>query len=296
MSHLLYRRSVAMIIVGSALLSLLGIGMRIMDEPDSARIIFYRSVSQCVFLVFVVMSMHRSNTIAQFVEMGRKGVLAACLIGAAGLFMITSFAHTTVANAVFIMSLAPLSSALLGRLFLGERVLKRTWLAIAIAVIGIAVIFGEGLSSGGQFGMFLALFMVLCYSCSIVTIRSQASSGSPANIVAVCALSAFILSLAVIPFIDNFALTSRDLIICVLLGVVQIGLGMLLVTTAAQYLPVAQVSLLALLEVILSPIWVWLGVGEEPSAYTLLGGSIVLIGVIMQALSSVQRRAPYSLY
>jgi len=59
MSSALYRRSVAMII-GDVLLSLLGIGMRIMDEPDNLKIIFYRPIAQCLFLTLVLMLTHRS--------------------------------------------------------------------------------------------------------------------------------------------------------------------------------------------------------------------------------------------
>jgi len=128
--------------------------------------------------------------------------------------------------------------------------------------------------------------MMFCYSSAIVTIRSQVSpSGGNhgANIVAVCALNAFILMLAVAPFVPDFALSTKDLLICLFLGVFQIGLGMVLVTVSSQYVPAAQVSLLALLEVILSPIWVWIGVGEVPTTYALVGGAIVLCGVILQA-------------
>lgn len=280
-----------MIIVGGVLMSLLGIGMRVMDDPESFRILFYRSLAQCLFLCCVVVYMHGRNSVAQFTSMGSKGLLAACLIASAGLFMVTSLANTTVANAVFIISLAPLCSAFLGMLFLNERVSRRTWLAMSIALIGIALIFGDGLSSGGLFGMFLAFMMMFCYSSAIITIRSQVNSGSrgdvngAANIVAVCALNAFILMLAVSPFVPDFALSTKDLLICLFLGVFQIGLGMVLVTVSSQYVPAAQVSLLALLEVILSPIWVWIGVGEVPSTYALVGGAIVLCGVILQALN-----------
>jgi drug/metabolite transporter (DMT)-like permease len=283
-----------MVIIGGVLLSLLGIGVRIMEQPDSLRIVFYRAVAQCIFLTLVVCVMHRGNTLAQFTGMGRKGFFAACLIAAAGLFMVTSITYTTVANAVFIISLAPLCSALLGRMFLGEQVLARTWVAIAIAFVGIVIIFGDGLSTGGLFGMFLAFLMMFCYSSSIVVIRSQSGSTTPANIVAVCALNAFILSIAVSPFVGDLSISTHDLLICIFLGVVQIGLGMVLIIVSAQYLPAAQVSLLALLEVILSPIWVWIWVGEEPSFYTLLGGTIVLIGVILQALTSVDHETQAS--
>lgn len=279
-----YRSSVLMIIVGGALLSLLGIGMRLMDNPISLQILFYRSITQFLFLATVVLVMHRNDFVAQFTQMGSKGFLTSVLLAAAGVFMVTSLAHTTVANAVFIISLAPICSALLGKVFLNEMVSQRTWLAMSIALIGIVIIFSDGISNGGIFGMFLALMMMLCYSCSIITIRSQTG----ANTIAVCALYALILTVCVFPLVGDFSISNKDLFICIGLGVVQIGLGMLLIVFGAQYVPAAQVSILGLTEVILSPIWVWVFAGEVPTVYSLMGGAIVLFGVVLQATARRQ--------
>ena len=282
--HPLYRRSVFLIILGGCCLSLLGIGMRIMDNADVLQIAFYRSLSQGLFLSFVLFYLNGSNSLNDVASMGARGVIISCLIAAAGLFMILSIKHTSVANAVFIVSLAPLTSAILGRVFLQEAVSLRTWLAIFIAIVGVALIFGDGLSGGGLLGMFFALLMMLFYSSSIVTTRSQ----NQANMIAVCALSGFILAASVYPFIDTLQLSVKDLVICVGLGAIQIGLGLVLVMTGAQYVPAAQVSLLALMEVVLSPIWVWVGVGETPSLLSLVGGTVVIVGVVIQTLDTAK--------
>jgi len=286
MSKGLYRRSVIMIMLGGALLSLLGIGMRLMDNPQSLQIIFYRGITQAIFLGILLFFFNSGAMLKPFREMGGKGFLASCFIAIAGFFMVTALMYTNVASAVFIISLAPLASALLGRIFLGELVASRTWLAIAIAVAGIAIIFGDGVMSGGLFGMFLAGMMMLSYSMSIITIRSQSKLKPQADTMAVCALSAILLATGVFPFIDTLQISPHDLAICIGLGVVQMGIGMILIIYGAQHVPAAQVSLLALLEVVLSPIWVWIGVGETPTIFTLVGGVIVLIGVGLQALAS----------
>ena len=91
---------------------------------------------------------------------------------------------------------------------------------------------------------------------------------------------------------ESFALTQKDLIICLGLGVFQVGAGTALVMAGAQYVPAAQVSILALLEVVLSPIWVWIFVKEVPSLTTLIGGVVVLIGVIYQALGARDKHRP----
>ncbi len=279
-----------MIIVGGALLSLLGIGVRVMDAATSYQIIFYRSLFSAGFLLLVLFIRDFPKGAKTIRDIGSKGWLAAGFLSVASLFMILSLAFTSVANAVFIVSLAPLSSAVLGRIVLQEMVSKRTWLAIGIAVIGIAIIFADGLSTGGLLGMFFAFLMMFFYSSSLVTIRSQRG----ADMLAVCAMSGCLLALGIAPFVESFAISTKDLILCAALGVVQIGLGMVLITSGAQYVPTAQVSLLALLEVVLSPVWVWVGVGEVPTIYSLVGGAIVLVGVVMQALASQPESAATS--
>jgi drug/metabolite transporter (DMT)-like permease len=68
-----------------------------------------------------------------------------------------------------------------------------------------------------------------------------------------------------------------------LFGAGQIGLGLILLTIGARLIPAAQVALISLLEVVLGPLWVWLAVGEQPGAATLIGGTIVVVAVVLQA-------------
>ena len=99
---------------------------------------------------------------------------------------------------------------------------------MGIALIGIAIIFADGLSTGGLLGMMFAFLMMLLYSSTLVTIRSQSS----ADMLTVCALSGAVLAIGIAPFVESFNLSTRDLALCAGLGVVQISLGMVLITTA----------------------------------------------------------------
>ena len=280
-----YQRSVLFIIIGGACLSFLGIGVRLMDQATSFQIIFYRGFTQAVFFTVIIFIRNASLKLNFLSQASPKTFVISSLLGFAGLFMVLAVQHTTVANAVFIISLAPLTSALLGKLFLSEMVSKITWVSIGIAIIGVSIIFADGYTAGGGLlGMFFALLMMLFYSSSLVTVRSQKG----ADMFVICALSGAFLALGIFPFINDFSISNHDLALCAFLGVGQVGLGLLLITIGAEHVPTAQVSLLALLEVVLSPVWVWIGVGEVPSLLSLLGGGIVLIGVILQTLQSSQ--------
>ena len=67
------------------------------------------------------------------------------------------------------------------------------------------------------------------------------------------------------------------------MGIVQIGCGLVAFTAGSRHLPAADLALLAQTEVVLSPVWAWLVVGEVPAFWTLVGGAMVLAAVTLQA-------------
>ena len=100
------------------------------------------------------------------------------------------------------------------------------------------------------------------------------------------ALQAVVLIVCLAVVLESLSIPRTDLIVCLCLGIFQLALGTTLLTLGAKHVPAAQVTLLAMLEIVLNPIWVWLGVGETPSSAALLGGLIILLAVIYQTLAA----------
>ena len=90
---------------------------------------------------------------------------------------------------------------------------------------------------------------------------------------------------------DSLAVSRHDLALCLFLGIFQYAGGFVLITLGARYLPAAEVALLSWTEIVLAPIWVWIGVGEVPALLTLAGGAIVLSAVIAQAVMGLRSPA-----
>ena len=281
MTNKIYSRSVLMVILGGVCLSLLGIADRSMDATGP-QIALYRAVGQSVFFTFAFLLLKKGTIAAEFRGLTWRGWFAAVIMALAGFTLIMSFQYTLVANAIFFVSLAPLIAAVLAWVFLKERINRRTAAAMIIALIGVSVIFGTNMNGKGVLGMGFAVIMATCYAGTIVTFRTIPN----ANVILICTLNAVLTILFMMLLIDDYSVSQKDLIICLGLGVVQVGLGSVLVMTGAQNVPAAQVSILALIEVVLSPIWVWLFAGETPSMTTLIGGAIVLAGVTYQALGA----------
>ena len=229
-------------------------------------------------LAFVAL-FNRGRTVAVFRAMGRASfAVAGCMAVASGSFIV-ALNHANVANVLFMQAVAPVLAALLAWVALHESVSRRTALAMGIALLGVALMVG-GAGSGGAVGVGASFLMTLAFAATIVITRHQREiSMAPA----IC-LSQLLVFAAFVPLADAGSVTRRDLGLLVLLGVGQMGLGLAFLTVGARLIPAAEAALITLIEVVVGPLWVWIGYGEEPGPATLLGGAVVIAAVILQTM------------
>jgi drug/metabolite transporter (DMT)-like permease len=129
--------------------------------------------------------------------------------------------------------------------------------------------------------------MSLSFAVAIVITRHRRDvSMAPAT-----CLSQLLLLVVAAPFADPSSIDRHDLAYLVLLGAVQMGLGLALFTVGARLIAAAEVALITLLEVVLGPLWVWLAFGETPDTATLVGGAIVVLAVVIQISGDVRMPA-----
>ena len=235
-----------------------------------------RALFACVALIALVAVTNRGGAIAAFRSMGTAGLaVAVCTALASGSFIV-ALNHATVANVVFLQAAAPVGAALIAWFALRETTTRRGILSMLVAVVGVGLMVGAP-GSSSLLGITASIVMTLSFSVVIVITRHRRDvSMAPA----VC-LSQLLLVLVFAPFADPAAVTPRDLWLLVLLGIGQMALGLALLTVGARLIPAPEVALITLLEVILAPLWVWLALSEEPSAATLVGGSVVVFAVLL---------------
>ena len=233
-------------------------------------------------LIYVAIS-ERGSVIPAFRSIGVAGVaVAVCMATASGCFII-ALNHTTVAHVLFIQAISPVLAALLAWLALREPVTLRTGVAMATALAGVGVMIGSP-TDADLTGDGVSLLMSLSFAVAIVITRHRRDvSMAPAT-----CLSQLLLVLVAVPFADASSVTRHDLAYLVLLGAVQMGLGLALFTVGARLIAAAEVALITLLEVVLGPLWVWLAFGETPDTATLVGGAIVVLAVLIQISGDVR--------
>ncbi len=206
--------------------------------------------------------------------------MAVFLAISSGTFLL-ALNYTSVANVLFLQAASPMIAALLGWAVLSERISRRTWLAMALAALGVGVMVAGSFDSGA---MAVALPIVMTASFAIVIVITRYRR-DVSMMPATCASQALVI-VVVAPFATLGSATTADWGIFFALGTFQMGAGLALLTFGARVLPPAEVALLSLLEVVLGPLWVWLAYAERPSTATLVGGVVVTAAVVVQATAS----------
>jgi drug/metabolite transporter (DMT)-like permease len=236
-------------------------------------------------LILVLALRHRGRIVLEFIGIGRHGVLAGMAMGAGATCYILSLSNTMVANTLFILSATPFVTAVLAWVWLKEPVRRNTWIAMALALVGIAIMVGGGFAAGSVFGNVMALITVLCFSCFVVLLRR----GRATNMLAAVVFGASIASInAAIILKGDFAISLHDLVICLAWGGGLSTFVHFLFVWSSRFVRGAELMLLVLVEFILGPLWVWIFVAEVPRTATLIGGAVVLVTVASHALLSLR--------
>jgi drug/metabolite transporter (DMT)-like permease len=270
-----------------------GIIVRSLAVKDVWEVVFWRSLFMGLFVAVLLLALRGRAAFERVRAIGWPGMVsAACLAGQIYCFII-ALSLTSTANTFLLMSVSPLITALVGMAFMGEHLRWFTWAAIGVALAGIAIMFGSGAgieaSGGAMLGNLFALGVPCLYASQILFARKVRGKGEGAPDLMPTLLMAGVfaaLPAALLGWPVDAA--PRDIGLLAIMGCVQLGMGCWLMTLAVPHLRAAEMGLLALTETILAPVWVWLGVGESPSASALSGGACILGALAANAWLSLR--------
>ena len=283
-----YRLALLLVIASSVANSANGLIVRSMDSADGWQIIFYRSCFLAIALgiVFVVQNGWRVRGALR--ELRPWALLGSVAIASVNTCFILSLTYTTVANTMFSLSAAPFFTALLGWMVLGETVARGVWIAMSVALLGMGVMLWDGLDAGTLFGNALAVMAAFSFGAFVVILRK----GRGVNMLPVVILGT-VLGGVFAGFMSGWTLSIsyHDVVLLFFWGTLLTGTVHAIFTWASRHVPGAELTLLILIEFILSPVWVWLVIDERPSVATLVGGALVLAAVASRAIASFRARA-----
>jgi drug/metabolite transporter (DMT)-like permease len=248
-------------------------------EADAWTLLFWRSTFIAIGAIVYIAAINRGAVWRTLRGAGWGLFLAGLLMALSMCLYVNSITRTNVANTLILLATNPFMAAVLAWGVLGERVGPRTWVAMAVALVGMVAMVGDSVDGGSWFGDLLAIGCAATFACVMVLLRKLKNQDTVPQVL-FAGLWAMALTL---PVASPLATSAHDILLCAFMGVFSIGLGMLLFVYGLRHITAAEAGLLSLLESILAPIWVWIAIGEQPRPLALLGGVIVLGAVAVHA-------------
>jgi drug/metabolite transporter (DMT)-like permease len=280
-------KGIAITVAGVIVLSPDGL-LTSLVAADPRTQLFWRGLFMGIALTLFVAVRYRGRAGAVFARLRTRGQLAVgFLFAVSSVGWVTAITTTSVANTLFIVACAPLFAAIFAWMFAGARVPARTFVAIAIAIAAMGVIFAEGLGRGDHWGNFAAVVTALAWG-GMVVILGHARIDDPAPSLA---LGGFLIALVGLAVAPTVAIVTLDIAWLAILGFAVLPVSFFLIGLGPKYIPAPEVSLIILLEAVLGPFWAWLAIAQTPSATTLAGGAVILATLAVHFAIGL-RRAP----
>jgi len=279
-------------IAATLLWSIAGVVTRHLDSATSFEATAWRSVFNAAALIVVLARLRGFPALAATLRSGDRMLW---ISGACWAVMFTAFmiaiTMTTVANVLVTMAIAPLLTALVARVVLGQQLPTRTWAAIVVAGIGIGWMYAHefALADVRQLAGTAVAFGVPVAAAINWTVIQRSRRGEVDLLVAVL-IGAILSTLVTAPLALPLHASGHDIGLLALLGVAQLAIPCLIAVAAARYLPAPEAALLSLLEIIFGVTWTWLGADEVPGPHVLAGGALVVGALIANEGLALRRR------
>jgi drug/metabolite transporter (DMT)-like permease len=247
---------------------------------DMLALAFWRGVISGSIFLFLNQIFAPRSMPAKGEWFDRKGLLIIALNAGGVLSWCSAMQHTSAANALLVLAIAPFLAAILSFFLLKERIDRVTALAIALVFTGVLVLASGSLGQGRLLGDGFALMNAITIAAYYVTLRTTGRR----NMLPHLALGSILGGLLAVPFADFEPITTTQALLIFLSSAIILPGAAGLLMLGPRYLPAPEVSMITLLEVILGPLLVWAVIGENPGQMTLIGGAIIIITVALHAL------------
>jgi drug/metabolite transporter (DMT)-like permease len=268
---------------------------RVADHANAFQYLIWRSLGIiAVVEAWALVTGRPQSTLRAFTS-GRRMMAANVALLLASIGFVYAVKTTSPANAAFLGAMTPLFGVVVARVFLGERIAWRTYVAMAVALVGLAIMVAGDINVGGAgkdiVGDLAALASAVGFAFYAAIVRSAPERDWTPVLPGYGALMIVICSVVTFANGDTFVPPATDIALAVVHGAVFIVGGTLIFNSASRKIPAAQMTVFAQTELVLVPVWAFLLLSERPSANTLVGGTLIVVAVVGMALLDVRDHA-----
>ncbi|HET7453789.1 MAG TPA: DMT family transporter [Thermoanaerobaculia bacterium] len=265
----------ALLVAGAAILWSTG-GLAIKEiDLSPLTIIFHRAWIATIVLLLLLRPKRIRPTATLFASM----VVYAGMV----VTFVVATKWTTAANAIFLQDSGIVWVLLLSPVIAHDAIRGRDVAAVAACLVGMTLFFVGKLSAHGMAGNLVALLSGGFYAVTVLLLRRQRGTAAHWTAIGGNALAA-VIAFTFAP--KPFSASAHEFAILLFLGIVQIGCAYVLFIRGLEAITAAEASIISLLEPILNPVWVFLGIGERPTGFAIAGAAIVVAAIAWRTLAT----------
>ena len=273
-----------LVFFGACSLSFGGLIVKSFEGATLWQILFWRSLFFIMVVFIFLLISYKKKIFKAFYNSGIPGIFGGIILSSGFCGYVFAMYNTTVANTNFIIQTQTIFLAIFGYFFLKEKISKITLVSIFLAISGIILMVGSDLEPGQMSGNLAAFIMPVSFAILILIIRKYPNVDMvPLQLYA--GITAMIIGYIIAGKIN---ISAHDIFLGFLAGFFQLGFGFILITIGARSTPSAMVGIIMLTEAVLGPFWAWLFINENSSFMVLIGGTIVIIAVLLQFYTSIK--------
>ena len=262
--------------------------VRHMDQPNLNpwQYLFARGI--IIFLLLNVFLFFEEGIqfYKNYFKIGLSGVIGGSGLGVAMITFIWSITNTTAAITLLCLASMPFITALLGFLFLKEKITTNVWLSIVIATIGIVIMAFGDFEKGSLIGFMFGIISSIGFSVFSVTLRWRKETPKFTTVSFAGLFCAIVSAILIVDSQVSFTSTSLNQGLFAVHGTL-VCLGLILYSIGSKAIAAAELTLLSLTEVVGGIFWVWLpifGINEVPSNTTVIGGFLIFLAIVYYSL------------
>ncbi|HMQ70296.1 MAG TPA: DMT family transporter [Ignavibacteria bacterium] len=248
---------------------------------DAFQISFYRSLIAAITII-VISAAGKQKLKFQF---DLISVLCSLSYSLILILFVVAAKLTTIANAIFLQFTAPIYLLFLEPAFLKTKFEKKNLIALIFCLFGMILFFFGKLELSGYLGNLIAIGSGICFALFTLFLKWKRQLHKRDETLVYIVAGNFLVCIFCLPVIwGNFSFDLTQGLVLLFMGVFQIGISYIIFNEGVKYISATESMIIAMLEAILSPVWVFIGVGETPSVYAITGSLIILLTIVWRNL------------
>ncbi len=271
-------KAVNFLVIASILWSIAGFLIKLIDLNAMAIAGFRSGIAAIIIFMYMKMIIPGKWK----TKLTKIKLLGACSYAANSLLFILANKLTTSANAILLQFTAPIWVALFCSWFLKEKVRKSDWAAIFAVMFGMLLFFIGDLKTGHIIGNIISIISGIGMAGFVILAKLE-TEDEPVELVLIGNIINFVICL---PFCFGSLsyITADSVLLLIIFGVFQLGIPYILYTEAIKHVSSLEAILITVLEPLLNPVWVYIIADEPPGILAVIGGSIVILAVLIRGI------------